>query len=110
MTPPTTPGGTTPGGTDDTGDTGNGGPEVLGEQASTGPKHGGKNTPQPSSQVEPTQQASPSVAGEQQSVPTAINAGEDADAVEGGLLVPAGLATLGALFGLGALAVRRRRA
>ena len=83
----TTPGGgDNGGGTSGTGGGGGGEVEVQAEQASTG-------------QVT-----------EQQPVPTAINAGTSASATEDEILLPAGLATLGALLGLLALALRRRRA
>lgn len=83
----TTPGGgNNGGGTSGTGGGGGGEVEVQAEQASTG---------------EVT---------EQRPVPTAINAGTSASTTEDEILLPAGLATLGALLGLLALALRRRRA
>lgn len=88
---PSTAATTNPGGNDDGGGTsstggGGGEVEVQAEQASTG---------------EVT---------EQQPVPTAINAGTSASTTEDEILLPGGLATLGALLGLLALALRRRRA
>lgn len=62
--------------------------EVLGEQVSTGPV----------------------VQGQQETVPTAINAGLTQDGSDRNAALPLGLATLGGLLGLLALVLRRRHA
>jgi hypothetical protein len=108
---PATPSATTPSTPSATpdADEDKGGPEVLGEQASTGPENG----PKPSVQGQQAGRGHTGgvrVAGRQQAVPTVVNAGAEASPMEQGPVAPAALATLGALLGLGAVAARRRRA
>jgi hypothetical protein len=93
---PSTAATTTPGGGDNAGD------DDAGGTSSTG-GGGGEVEVQ-------AEQASTGEVTEQQPVPTAINAGTSASTTGDEILLPAGLATLGALLGLLALALRRRRA
>jgi hypothetical protein len=83
--------------------TGPGGGDNGGGTSSTGGGGGGEVEVQ-------AEQATTAQVTEQQPVPTTINAGTSAGATEDEILLPAGLATLGALLGLLALVLRRRRA
>ncbi|HXH78638.1 hypothetical protein [Nocardioides sp.] len=72
-----------------------GGVEVQGQQA-TAPAQA------------PAQAPAPTVAAQQQAVPTSVNAGMSGETASNQLLLPAGLAMLGALLGMVAFAARRR--